>query len=614
MTYQVTARKWRPMVFEDVVGQSHITNTLVNAIKTKRVAHAYIFSGQRGCGKTTTARILAKALNCSSPADANPDNACDVCVEITEGRSLDVIEIDGASNRGVEEIRNLRESVRYAPARGKTKVYIIDEVHMLTKEAFNALLKTLEEPPPHVVFIFATTEIHKVPTTILSRCQRFDFRRIATDKILARLKYIAHEENVSIDDDALLIIAKKGDGSLRDAQSIFDQVRSFCGNTITAADAQEVLHVLDLELFFRVTDLVKAKNVRGAIDLVDEIVRSGYDIREFLNGLSEHFRNLLVVRTTESTELVEASDGFKKRYQTEAEAFLENDLLRLIKLTVDLEQLVRWSSQPRYKLEAGLLQMVKMNSAVQVEELLKQIDDLKKKLDGEVNSNGVPPRSLRAGQAGEMKVVGTVSAGRLRTAAAQAMNPAMTGRAYATVNAPAAAKGSNGNGGVKEAEAPSWPASSSREEQRQGAAFSSPFTTPLPLQTISAEQAYALWQDWVAEVQRTRISVATVLGETSILDVHNGAIRIACPDDYHYSSLKRSKEFLVETFQRVAGVHVPIEPVLHAQPASPPKADAPLAHQVRAQTPSPQRATPSPADEHPVITALKRELGAELIE
>jgi DNA polymerase III gamma/tau subunit len=332
---------------------------------------------------------------------------------------------------------------------------------------------------------------------------------------------------------------------------------------------------------------------------VDEIVRSGYDIREFLSGLSEHFRNLLVVRTTESTELVETSDGFKKRYRVEAEAFSENDLLRLIKLTVDLEQSIRWSSQPRYKLETGLLQMVKMSSAVQVEELLKQIDDLKKKLNGEVNPGGMTPAS-------GVQVVGTVSAGRLRTAAAQAMNPAAAGPAYATVNTSAAAKGSNGNGGVKEAEAPSWPASLSREEQRQGAAFSSPFTTPPPLQTISAEQAYARWQDWVAEVQRTRISVATVLGETSILDVHNGAIRIACPDDYHYSSLKRSKEFLVETFQRVAGVRVPIEPVLHAQPLS----------QSRTRTPSPaqQHSSHTPTNEHPVITALKRELGAELIE
>ena len=194
MSYQVTARKWRPMVFEDVIGQAHVTNTLKNALATNRLAHAFIFCGGRGCGKTTTARILAKAINCLHPKDSNPCNECEVCTEITNGRSMDVVEIDGASNRGVDEIRNLRESVRYAPARGKYKVYIIDEVHMLTKEAFNALLKTLEEPPPHVLFIFATTEIHKVPSTILSRCQRYDFRRITIEDIMSRLRFIAGEE------------------------------------------------------------------------------------------------------------------------------------------------------------------------------------------------------------------------------------------------------------------------------------------------------------------------------------------------------------------------------------------------------------------------------------
>src|SRR5689334_3904974 len=229
MTYVVTARKWRPMVFEDIVGQEHVTTTLRNAVGTERLSHAYIFSGPRGVGKTTCARILAKVINCLHPADLNPDNSCELCEEITAGRSVNVFEIDGASNRGVEEIRNLREAVRYPPARGRYKVYIIDEVHMLTKEAFNALLKTLEEPPPFVIFIFATTEIHKVPLTILSRCQRFDFRRIGIGEITARLAHIAAAEKIRIDDDALLLVAKRGDGSMRDAQSIFDQVVSFCG-------------------------------------------------------------------------------------------------------------------------------------------------------------------------------------------------------------------------------------------------------------------------------------------------------------------------------------------------------------------------------------------------
>src|SRR5258708_7705759 len=239
MTYLVSARKWRPSVFEDVVGQQHVATTLRNAMATDRLSHAYIFSGGRGCGKTTTARILAKAINCLHPKNQNPDNECELCREITENRSVNVFEIDGASNRGVDEIRNLREAVRYGPAKGKYKVYIIDEVHMLTKEAFNALLKTLEEPPPYIIFIFATTEIHKVPLTILSRCQRFDFRRIAIEEIIGRLKFIAKEEGITIDEDALLMVAKRADGSMRDAQSIFDQIVSFSGKKINASQIIE---------------------------------------------------------------------------------------------------------------------------------------------------------------------------------------------------------------------------------------------------------------------------------------------------------------------------------------------------------------------------------------
>ena len=228
MGYLVTARKWRPQKFSEVVGQEHITSTLKNAIKSNRIAHAYLFTGPRGVGKTTTARILAKSLNCTNPIDAEPCNECEMCKEILGGQSMDIIEIDGASNRGIDEIRTLRESVKYAPTHGKYKIYIIDEVHMLTKESFNAFLKTLEEPPEHTVFIFATTDVHKVPATIISRCQRFDFRRIQLDTIKETLSGIAAAEKIEIDDKTLTIIAKKADGALRDAESFFDQVVSLC--------------------------------------------------------------------------------------------------------------------------------------------------------------------------------------------------------------------------------------------------------------------------------------------------------------------------------------------------------------------------------------------------
>ncbi len=598
MSYQVTARKWRPLVFEDVVGQSHVTSTLRNAIASNRLAHAYIFSGARGTGKTTTARILAKAINCTSPKDTNPDNECEMCKEITAGRSLDVIEIDGASNRGVEEIRNLRESVRYTPSHGKHKVYIIDEVHMLTKEAFNALLKTLEEPPEHIVFIFATTEVHKIPMTILSRCQRFDFRRISVDEIAANLRDISREEGVAIEEEALLVIAKKADGALRDAQSIFDQIRSFCGNQITAADVLKVLNVVDQELYFRVTDLIKAQDARGGIELVDEVVKGGYDLREFLGGLAEHLRNLLVVITTEATELVETSEPYRKRYREESTHFRQCDVLRLIKIVNDLEQAIRWSAQPRFKLEAGLLQLIKLERSVQIDALLGQIDELKKKL-GPGNNPGHKNTSGQPDEAGNgVRVVGQVSAGRLRNAsAALAPPPIKPAQEYQ--------QPSSGTAGALE-----QPLPQSQPLARAQAAS----VQPGPMRHISAEEAYEQWQRWVGDVRRTKIGIGTILGESRLLDVSEGALHIACPDDYHVSSLNRHKDFLIDSFEKLTGFKLRIEPVLHNTATA-----IPANHSASPEPPT-QQSAPSPKNgngstgEHPVILALRRELGAEPVE
>ena len=298
MSFLVTARKWRPVVFEDVVGQEHVTSTLRNSITQQRIAHAYIFTGSRGVGKTTTARLFAKVINCEKPINNNPCNNCDRCLEITEGRSIDVYEIDGASNKSVAEVRDLREAVRYGPSKCKYKIYIIDEVHMLSNAAFNALLKTLEEPPPYLIFIFATTEISKVPATILSRCQRYDFRRNSISEIISRLTFIAQEENISIDKEALHYIAKKSDGSMRDSQSIFDQLVALCGNNITGEHVRTTLSVVDTEVFFALTDLILQKDVRGGLELVDNIVTRGFAFGDLLRGVIEHFRNLLIVIST----------------------------------------------------------------------------------------------------------------------------------------------------------------------------------------------------------------------------------------------------------------------------------------------------------------------------
>ena len=262
---------------------------------------------------------------------------------------------------------------------------MIDEVHKLTKEAINALLKTLEEPPPHIIFIFATTEVHKLPATILSRCQRFDFRRIGIEEIMNRLRFIADSEKIKIEEDALLLVAKKGDGSMRDSQSIFDQIVSFCGDDINAQKIIEALNLVDQEIFFRTTDLIKNKDANGGISLVEEIISHGYDIKEFLSGLNEHLRNFLIALTTKSTQLIETAEVYKKRYQSDAEHFSESDLLRLIKIVTETENSIKWSQQPRFKLEVALIQMVKMENSVQISELLTKIDELKKKL-----SSGIP--------------------------------------------------------------------------------------------------------------------------------------------------------------------------------------------------------------------------------
>lgn len=561
--YIVTARKWRPTKFEDVVGQSHVTTTLRNAISTQRLAHAYLFSGQRGCGKTTTARILAKAVNCLNPKDNNPDNECDICREITEGRSFDVLEIDGASNRGVEEIRNLRESVRYAPAKGKYKIYIIDEVHMLTKEAFNALLKTLEEPPSHVIFIFATTEIHKLPSTILSRCQRFDFRRIAVHEIISNLRKIAEDEGLRIDDDSLMLIAKRGDGSLRDAQSIFDQVVSLCGRAITHQQILQALNIVDQEVYFRVTDLIKAADAPGGLALVDELMSGGHDIREFLNGFIEHLRNLLIFRTTRSTELIEASDLYRKRYAEEAQQFSVVDILRLLRLVTATETAIRWSAQPRFKLEADMIQMITMPAAAEVGELIQRIEELKKK-------------HIDASPGTHIPIVSSVPASSVaESAGAKLVSPAH--RSAFT--------------------RPSFV----RSTPVQPSVSPSSSNSSKPL-TPTQGEITSRWQEFIHEIRVQKIALGSVMDSATPLGVRDGAIRIGCANEFQASSIKRNRDLLSEIARKVFNMPARIAPEV-----------VPLAGNA-ASSSADSSALASPEDQHPIVKALMRELGAEPIQ
>jgi DNA polymerase III subunit gamma/tau len=576
MSYQVTARKWRPLVFEDVIGQSHISNTLKNALAQNRLAHAFIFSGTRGCGKTTTARILARAVNCLNPKNFEPCNECEVCKEILDGRSLDIIEIDGASNRGVDEIRNLRESVRYAPTRGKKKVYIIDEVHMLTKEAFNALLKTLEEPPAHVLFIFATTELHKVPATILSRCQRYDFRRISIDEIIGRLKFIAQHENISIDNDSLLIIAKKGDGSMRDSQSIFDQVVSFCGTSITSHHVASALNIVDQELFFKVSDVLKAKDTNAGLALINEVIQSGYDLKEFVSGTAEHFRNILIAKTTNSTSLIEESELHRKRFAAAAAEFSLHDILRIIKIVSDSENSLRYSVQPRFKLEVMMVQLTKMEQSVKIDELLSEIDELKKKLHTEGSVAFSQPAFQRT----------------------ESERPTTT-RSTPAVSA------------IENAKTRYVVSASQQNIVNEPSAESIIAPVEMNGDKVTLSDVHKHWIVIVDGLRKKKISVGTILGETTPIDITNGILRIACGDDFHRSTLVRNKELIAESINTMLSSHLRIEPILREEETAKENISSLSTPQIQPSMSAPSAS--SDVEDHPIINLLIKDFEAERI-
>ena len=380
--FVVSARKYRPSTFNSVVGQSHITTTLRNAIKNQHLAQAFLFCGPRGVGKTTCARILAKTINCQNiQADIEPCNECESCKSFNTSSSFNIHELDAASNNSVDDIRNLVEQVRYAPQSGKYKIYIIDEVHMLSNAAFNAFLKTLEEPPKYAIFILATTEKHKIIPTILSRCQIFDFNRIQVQDIAQHLSGIAGKEEIEAEAEALHLIAQKADGALRDALSIFDLIVTFSsGNKITYQDTINNLHILDYDYYFKITDELLANNMGQVLLLFDEILRQGFDGHNFIIGLCEHFRNLLVCKDEATTQLLQVSEGVKKKYAEQAYQSSVSFLLSALNVASACDIHYKSSKNQRLHVELALMKLSHLNSLISTRQLAQEEDgELKKK-------------------------------------------------------------------------------------------------------------------------------------------------------------------------------------------------------------------------------------------
>ena len=394
MDYQVSARKYRPGTFDDVIGQPHVVQTLVNSITTKRIAQAYLFSGTRGVGKTTVARILAKALNCEQGPTGTPCGTCSNCLEIAQGTSVDVMEIDGASNTSVDDVREIRENVKFAAFRGKYRVYIIDEVHMLSNSAFNALLKTLEEPPPHVVFIFATTEIHKIPATILSRCQHYNFRRIPRTEIVERLRHVVNQDQIVIEERSLMALARASEGSMRDGLSLLDQAVAFGGKTIVHADLEALLGAVPQELVRAMIQAITAQESAAALRVLAQLLDQGHDLRAYCAEVVEYLRNMLVVSVVTSPQewhgLIEASAEDLAQMAADARSFSPEPLQELFTIFTQAEDSLRLSAHPRFVLETA---------AVHATRLLRRADGKSPQAVQPAQTTRTPqPAPVRTGQ------------------------------------------------------------------------------------------------------------------------------------------------------------------------------------------------------------------------
>jgi DNA polymerase-3 subunit gamma/tau len=514
-SYLVIARKWRPTSFDEVIGQEHVTRTLKNAIGSNRVAHAYLFTGPRGVGKTTIARILAKALNCEKAPTLEPCGKCAACTEIGHGTSMDVIEIDGASNRGIDEIRNLRESVRYAPVGGKKKVYIIDEVHMLTQEAFNALLKTLEEPPPHVVFVFATTQPLKIPGTIVSRCQRFDFRRIGASEISARLRDICKADGYACEESALQVISQRAEGSMRDAESLLEQVLAFSGGKATEAEIGPIVGLRGSHMVLKMVDAIAAGDRRAVMELIGEAMDGGIDPGDLAAAVMEHIRFMLVASIdAESRELMSLGDKLREATVKSAGALSTEHLLTLLTMLSKSETSIKRATHQRYILEAVLLRMASIGSLVNIKDVIATVE----------------------------KIKGSGGAG--RPAAGKAAPKA----------APAPGKGTTGPG-------KSARAAPGHGTENPAESFESAEPAEAPVRRGAARGIAGVWSNVVESLRNTKASLASVLELGKLSNPESGVLMIEFDSKFHEDQVRKGKnlQILTDAVEKLTNTSVVIK-------------------------------------------------------
>ncbi|MBC7838437.1 MAG: DNA polymerase III subunit gamma/tau [Nitrospiraceae bacterium] len=597
MDYQVSARKYRPGTFDDVIGQPHVVQTLVNSIATKRIAQAYLFSGTRGVGKTTVARILAKALNCERGSTGTPCGACSNCLEIAQGTSVDVMEIDGASNTSVDDVREIRENVKFAAFRGKYRVYIIDEVHMLSNSAFNALLKTLEEPPPHVVFIFATTEIHKIPATILSRCQHYNFRRIARSEIIERLRHVVEQDQIIIEERSLMALARASEGSMRDGLSLLDQAVAFGGKTIVHADLEALLGAVPQELVRAVIQAITAQESAAALRVLAQLLDQGHDLRAYCAEVVEYLRNMLVVSVVPSSQewqgLIEASAEDLTQMAADARSFSPEKLQELLAIFTQAEDSLRLSVHPRFVLETA---------AVHATRLLRRSD-------GKPAQQVTPPaQTARTPQSAPVPLGKPASAGRLENAGPSPLPRPPQATTPASI-APVTSRSS----AVERAASPRGP-STNPSNVSAGEVKAS---TPVALSTGDNERVTITlnWEQVQEEVGNTSSRIAAFLERGRLVGVegHVATIGFAKQEMAARGMIEKPDNMAVLTSicERLSGqtVRLRVVELTESDPSGPTMA------QLRAAKEKEQRLVLfERARAHPVVKQALEIFGAELAE